>query len=106
LAVAYAREVGGLTAATYSSTKLSNSQLMAQLDNDYPLYISMENLTRGGYHAVALRGYSISSGTWSIWNPVNSNRAYETYSFGGNYVSTTGNVFSYDDDGRTIYNCY
>ena len=108
LAVAYMREVGGLTAATYSSSKLSDSQLKTQISNEYPVYISMKNLSssEGGYHAVALRGYSDNLGKWSIWNPVNSNMACETYSYGGNYVSTTGNVFSYDADGRTIYNCH
>lgn len=104
LAAAYARDVGGLTATTYSTRKLSNSDLMAQIDDDCPVYLCMENLTTDGYHAIALRGYTMSNTMWSVWNPSNKKMAYESFEFGGDYVSSLGNTFSYD--GRTIYNYY
>lgn len=106
LAAAYARDVGGLTATTYSTKRLSTSALMAQIDDDCPVYLCMENLTSDdeSYHAIALRGYTMSNSMWSIWNPNNKEMDYESFEFGGNYVSTAGNTFSYD--GRTIYNYY
>lgn len=104
LAAAYARDVGGLTAATYTSNGLSNADLIDQLESDWPVYLSMENRTTSGYHAIALRGYSLATSTWSVWNPSNVNMRYESYGFNDYYVSTLGNTFEYD--GRTIYNYY
>ena len=105
-ATEYSRICAGLMSTTYSTRALSDSQLMSQLDNIGPVLYDMTNRTDGGKssHAVALRGYSMGNRTWSIWNPVNPNRYYETFSWDGDYVSTTGNVFYYN--GRTIYNFY
>lgn len=105
-AAEYSRIYGGLMDTTYTSSGLSNAKLMSQLDNIGPLLIDMTNRTDGGKskHSVVLRGYSMGNSTWSIWNPVNINRYYESFSMGGDYVSTTGNVFYYN--GNTIYNFY
>lgn len=102
----YAREVARLTATTYSATALSNSRLVAEIDYGRPVYLCMTNKSDDGKtsHAIALRGYHQGNAIWSIWNPVNENLAYETFTMGGDYVSTTGNIFYYD--GRTIYNFY
>lgn len=104
LGSSYAREVGGLTYTTYTSSGLSNSELMAQIDDDYPVCLRMINQSQGGGHAVVLRGYAMSTWVWSIWNPVNDS-GYESFPIDGEYVSTTGNVFVYNQ-GQTIYNCY
>ena len=104
LGAAYAREVGGLIYTTYTSNGLSNSELMAQIDDEYPVCLRMENLNQGGGHAVVLRGYAMSTWVWSIWNPVND-WGYESFPIDGEYVSTTGNVFVYDQD-QTVYNCH
>lgn len=99
----YAREVGRLTATTYTSTALNNSRLVSEIDSGRPVALCMTNLTDGGKsaHAVALRGYSQGNAEWSIWDPATG---YETFIMEGEYVSSTGNVFYYD--GRTIYNYY
>lgn len=105
-AAEYSRISAGLMSTTYSQRGLSDSELINQIDYIGPVLLSMTNKTNNGKsaHAIALRGYSRVSSTWSIWNPVHENRYYEVFDWGGNYVSTTGNVFYYD--GRTIYNFY
>lgn len=91
---------------TFSTRRLDASELMSQIDYIGPVLWLMTNRSDGGKsnHAIALRGYSMGNHTWSIWNPVNKNRYYETFDWDGDYVSSTGNSFYYN--GSTVYNFY
>lgn len=105
-AAEYSRICAGLMNTTFSTRGLDASELMSQIDYIGPVLLLMTNRTDGGKsnHAIALRGYSMGNRTWSIWNPVNIKRYYETFDWGGDYVSTSGNTFYYN--GSTVYNFY
>lgn len=103
LAAEYCRNYIGLMSTTFTRAGLSNDELVSQIDYIGPVVLSMTNQTDGGRsaHAIVLRGYSKGNSTWSIWDPVNKKKQYETFSWDSDYVSATGNVFYYN--GGTIY---
>lgn len=92
---------------TYANTKgvspyyiaknsYTNSDLVNEIDNNRPVYISMisTSSTDGSGHAVALRGYNLTSNTYSIWNPWYT--FYETYSIDGIYVPALNSTWNFE----------
>lgn len=77
---------------------------MNEIDDDLFVHLLMYRPATGGSHAVLLRGYSMSSMTWSIWDPLYDD--FNTFDMGSSYITQTGCVYQYggvSNNGATIY---
>lgn len=67
--ISYAKLKG--CSPTKTSSTLEQSTIVSQIDNSKPVYLSCDGT--GSYkkanHALVLRGYDISAGMYSVWNP-------------------------------------
>lgn len=92
-AVAYG-QIYGLR-PTFVYRAISVNEVATEMSYARPVMLTMENSVSGSNHAVVLRGFDSSAGTYSIWNPWYT--SYETYSIGGVYVpsSSTAAQYSY-----------
>lgn len=87
--------------STYVTYALGQSALMTEIDNQRPVLLGM--ISSAYDHAVVLRGYSLISNTWNVWDPMAN--SYQTYSIGGVYVPTgySSTTHSYSHI-QTVYN--
>lgn len=97
-AIAYANTLG-LT-PTQSSSRLSWSRIVSEINADRPLYFGCDNLDGGSAHAVLCRGYyKATNSYYSIWDPHGT--SYETLNASTyKYKSLSGTNYKY---ARTIY---
>lgn len=97
-AIAYANTLG--LSPTQSSSRLSWSRIVSEINADRPLYFGCDNLSGGSAHAVLCRGYyKATNSYYSIWNPHGT--SYETLNASTYiYQTTSGTQYKY---ARTIY---
>jgi len=88
---------------TKITSTLSDSSLISEIDNGRPVYLRMYRVSGSKkiYHAVVLRGYYSTGGTWSIWNPWYN--YYDYFDMGGTYVPAENSAVEYTYC-NTIYN--
>lgn len=93
----YAQLQGAST--IYTSTKITQSTVKTQIQNDRPIYISCANTSGDGRHALVIRGYYNDGSTLSIWNPWWN--YYFTHSYSNSTFTLGTSTFNWD---RTICN--
>ena len=89
---------------TYMDEFISTTAIMAQITLYQPVFISMydtlDQQPDHSVHAVVIRGYNYTIGTWSLWNPWYN--SFETWMMNDSYTPSEGQAREYEPF-ETIY---